>query len=131
MLKWKEDYLIGVPEIDAQHKELFKIADRAYDLLKNNFYTDKYDKIVEILEELKDYAVYHFRFEEQYMLSINYRKFLSQKSEHEEFIQKLENTDLNKIDNDQDAYLMSILEFVITWTAEHILEKDKLITASK
>jgi hemerythrin len=131
MLKWKNDYLIGVPEIDAQHQKLFEIAGRAYELLRKDFYTDKYDKIVEIIEELKDYAVYHFRFEEQYMLSINYRRFLSQKAEHEEFIQKLENTDLSKIDNDQDAYLMSILEFIVSWTAEHIIEKDKLITASK
>jgi hemerythrin len=53
-----------------------KIADRAYDLLKNNLYTDKYDKIVEILEELKNYTICHFQSEEAYMMRLGYKKIL-------------------------------------------------------
>lgn len=128
MLKWKEEYLIGVKTIDEQHKKLFEIAQRAYDLLKNDIYVDKYDKIINILEELKEYAVYHFNSEEHYMISIGYRKFVSHKAEHNEFINKIKNTDLNKIDVDQDAYLLSILEFIVNWTSEHILRNDKHIT---
>lgn len=129
MLKWKEEYVIGVDQIDEQHEMLFKIAERAFTLLKSDMYVDKYDKIITIIEELKDYAVYHFRSEEEYMLSIGYRKFLSHKAEHDEFINKVTNTDLNKIDVDQNAYLLSVLEFVVNWTSEHILQRDKLITA--
>lgn len=128
MLKWKEEYLIGEPSIDEQHEKLFEIARRAYDLFKNEMYLDKYDRIVTIIEELKDYAIYHFKSEENYMLSIGYRKFISHKAEHDEFIQKVKSTDLNKIDIDQDAYLLSILEFVVNWTSQHILQKDKQIT---
>lgn len=127
MLKWKDDYLLGIEEIDKQHKKLFEIAGRAYELFKNDIYMDKYDKIVEILEELKDYAVFHFSFEEKYMLNIGYKKFISHKAEHNEFLQKVENTDLNKIDTDQNAYLLSILEFIMNWISEHILQKDKHI----
>lgn len=129
MLKWKDDYLVGVETIDEQHEMLFKIAERAFELFKNDMYVDKYDRIIAIIEELKDYAVYHFKFEEEYMLSIGYKKFLSHKAEHDEFINKVANTDLNKIDIDQNAYLLSILEFVVNWTSDHILQRDKLITA--
>lgn len=131
MLKWKDEYLIGVQIIDEQHEKLFEIAGRAYDLLNNDMYLDKYDKIVEILEELKEYAVYHFKCEEEYQLSIGYRKFISHKAEHDEFIHKVENTDLNKIDADQNSYLLSILEFIVNWTSEHILQKDKQITVTQ
>jgi hemerythrin len=130
MLKWKNDYLIGVIEIDKQHEKLFEIGERAYELLKNDMYVDKYDRIVEVLNELKDYAVFHFKSEEEYMLSIGYKKFFSHKIEHDEFIKKVNNVDLNKVDENQDEYLLSIIEFVINWTSDHILQKDKLITAN-
>lgn len=127
MLKWKDDYLIGVESIDEQHEKLFEIAGRAFDLLKNDMCIDKYDRIVEILEELKNYAIYHFKSEEEYMLSIEYKRFISHKVEHDEFIEKVNNADLKKIDVDQDAYLMSLLEFIVNWTSDHILKNDKLI----
>jgi hemerythrin len=130
MLKWKDDYLIGVSEIDKQHEKLFEIGERAYVLLKNEMLTDKYDKIIEVLNELKDYAVFHFKCEEEYMLGIGYKRFLSHKVEHDKFIKTVNDVNLNKIDEDQDAYLLSILEFVINWTSEHILQNDKFITAN-
>ena len=75
MVKWKDEYLIGVPEIDEQHKRLFEIAEKAYDVLQDDYIIDKYDGIVQIIDELKDYAVYHFRSEEEYLTKINYKSF--------------------------------------------------------
>lgn len=130
MLKWKDEYLIGVSEIDDQHEELFNIANKAYSVLKNNYSIDKYDKIIMIIEKLKEYAIYHFKSEEEYMISINYKKFLSHKIEHDEFIKKVSNVDLKKVDDDQDKYLLEILNFIVEWTSEHILKKDKDITVN-
>ena len=127
MLKWKDDYAIGIDEIDQQHKILFEIAGQAYDLLTNDFYTDKYDKILEIIEELKNYTIFHFKSEEEYMLSIKYKRFLSQKIEHDEFIEKFNSIDFKSIDFGQDKYIISILEYLTDWVSSHILEKDKLI----
>jgi hemerythrin len=127
MLKWKEEYLIGVEEIDKQHEKLFEIGSRAFDLLKNDMYIDKYDKIIEVINELKDYAVFHFKSEEDYMLSIGYKRFFAQKVEHDDFLKKVASIDTSKIDENQDAELLSIIEFVINWTAEHIIKCDKLI----
>lgn len=127
MIKWKDEYSIGVDRIDYEHKKLVEIANKAYEVLNNDFYTDKYDKIVEILRELEDYTVFHFNDEEDYMQEIGYRKFFSHKIEHEEFIQKIENIDLNQIDHDQDKYLLEIVNFIVDWLVKHILENDKLI----
>lgn len=129
MIKWSDKYLVGIEELDKQHEKLFEIAGRAFELFKNNLYSDKYDKIIEILEELRDYAKYHFKAEEEYMISKGNKRIFSHKIEHDEFIKKVESVDLNKIDDDQDAYLLSILEFVINWTSEHILEKDKIMVS--
>lgn len=127
MIKWKKEYELGVKHIDEQHEKLFEIADSAYKLLTNELVTDKYDKIIEILGELKEYTIFHFKSEEEYMLSIGYKKFLSHKVEHENFINEINNLDLNEIDLNQDEAVKEILEFVIDWIDSHILNQDKLI----
>jgi hemerythrin len=127
MVAWKEEYRIGIEKIDQQHRKLFEIAGRAYDILKDQFCLDKYDQIVEIIEELKDYTIYHFNSEEEYMQSIGYKRFFSHKVQHEEFIDKIRSVDLTKIDYDQDKYLVELLDFIIGWIDGHILGTDKLI----
>lgn len=127
MYEMKEEYKIGVEQIDEQHKKLFELADKAYMLLKDDFVLDKYDKIVYILEELKEYTIFHFKSEEEYMASINYKRLFSQKVEHAEFIKKIEAIDLKHIDENQDEGLVKILNFLNDWLTEHILKNDKLI----
>lgn len=129
MIQWKADYSIGVPAIDEQHQKLFDLANQAYDLLKDDLRFDKYDAIVAILNELKEYTVYHFKSEEEYMLSIGYKRFLSQKAEHADFIAKMEAVNLDAVDAAQNKYLLDTLDFVCAWISDHILLRDKLITA--
>ena len=93
--------------------------------MKNDFVTDKYDRIVDIIEELKDYAVYHFSFEEKYMASIKYRKLFSHKVIHDDFIAKINEVDLDNVDESQDEYLLGILDFVVQWIEQHILGTDR------
>ncbi len=128
MIQWREEFALGVPAIDEQHQKLFEIANRAYYLLKNELLGDKYDQIIAIFEELKDYAVYHFSFEENYMTSIGYKKFLSHKVHHDDFIEKINETDLDEIDQNQEQYLIDTLEFIVQWIEKHILGVDKKIT---
>jgi hemerythrin len=127
MVKWKADYEVGVKLIDEQHEKLFEIADRAYKLLTNDFILDKYDRITEILGELKEYTIFHFKSEEEYMLSVGYKKFLSHKVIHEDFIKSIDNLDLHEIYLNQDESVKKILEFVVDWIDKHILNEDKFI----
>ena len=100
-------------------------------LLKNDFALDKYDKIVEIIEELKDYTIFHFKSEEEYMESINYKRLFTQKIEHAEFIKKLDAIDLKNVDENQDESLVEMLNFLNDWLTQHILRNEKLIRSIK
>lgn len=125
MFEWKKEYELGITKVDDEHKKLFEIADRGYELLKNKFVLDKYDKIMAIMTELRDYAQFHFSAEEEYMMSIGYKKLFTHKIEHDTFIKKVSNIDLNAVDKDQDRYIVELLDFVVQWIQQHILEKDK------
>ncbi|NLY42610.1 MAG: hemerythrin family protein [Clostridiaceae bacterium] len=128
MFKWKSEYETGIKLIDEQHKKLFEIANRVYELLMNDLYVDKYDMIIEVINELKDYTVYHFQTEEEYMIRAKYKKFFSHKAEHDEFIKKVKEVDLYSIDNMQNQYLLELLNFIVEWIEKHILEVDKQLS---
>ena len=54
MFEMKPEYYIGIKMIDEQHKQLFKYADEAYELLNDEFTPDKYDRVDILLEKLYD-----------------------------------------------------------------------------
>ena len=45
MYEMKPEYYIGIDMIDEEHKQLFKYADDAYELLHDENTPDKYDRI--------------------------------------------------------------------------------------
>ena len=126
MYEMKPEYYIGIDMIDEEHKQLFEYADEAYELLHDEYTPDKYDRIDKILEDLRDYTVKHFTDEEQYMESINYKKLFTQKVQHQEFINKLDEFMEHHNDEveDQDEQIMGILKYLTEWLVNHILYVD-------
>ena len=88
---------------------------------------DKYDNIVTIINELKDYTRFHFAHEEEYMESIQYKKMFTQKIQHMKFIEKLDELNLEEVDVHQEESIESLLNFLGDWLVEHILECDMQI----
>lgn len=127
--EFTDEYLVGIDLIDGEHRELFRIVDRANRLVKTYDAVSGYDRIVGILNELKDYTIEHFRDEEEYMESIHYDGIDAQKRAHAAFIDKLENIDYNEIENNPQEALQKLLEFLLGWLINHILYVDKKITA--
>ena len=70
--EFTDAYLTGIPSIDEEHARLFEIANEVYDLLEDELVTDKYDRIVEMIDELRAYTKTHFANEEAYMERIGF-----------------------------------------------------------
>lgn len=127
MYEMKNEYLTGIASIDEEHTKLFEIAEEVYQLQKNEFMVDKYDQVKRVLLDLKEYALVHFEHEEEYMKSINYKHMFMQKVQHDIFRQKMENLNLDLIDETADEMVTEILGVLTDWLVNHILENDKLI----
>ena len=89
--------------------------------------SSSYDKILDILDKLREYTKEHFADEEEYMESIHYEGLEAQKRAHDAFIEKLENIDLSDIDENPQESLQQLLEFLLGWLVNHILHTDKKI----
>lgn len=129
MYEMKPEYYIGVELIDTEHQQLFAYANEVYELLHEEFTPDKYDNISDILKKLRDYTKKHFADEEAYMESIQYKRLFTQKIQHQEFIDRLDELDLEHLGEagDQDAQIKEILNFLTDWLVNHILHVDGLI----
>lgn len=127
--QFNDTYLTNIPLIDKEHRELFRIIGDVYRVMTDDYAFDKYDEIVHLLEELRDYTKFHFQDEEMYMESIHYDGLEAQRRAHEAFVSRLEEMDLEHIDENQQETLEDLMEFLTEWLVNHILHTDKKIPA--
>lgn len=126
MFDWKDEYSVGVAEIDHQHKKLFIMGQAMSDLVSNHNGEDIYDELNAMFEELIDYTKYHFEAEEAFMEKVNFDRLEQHRVEHQKFVDKLSSYDLSAIDEDQAGFATQLLKTVATWIFKHITGEDFL-----
>ena len=110
---WEEQYSVGVPELDKQHRYLFDLA--------NNVQEVDGTQVKKQVMELYKYANAHFKTEEDHMEQIGFPSFKKHKQLHEKFI-----TDLNTMTEKQgDNLTNEVKRFLQNWLLDHILSPDK------
>jgi len=116
---------VGITLIDNQHRELFKKADELFEAGKNG---KSKDYILKLFDFLGDYTKTHFKEEENYMQSIKYPGYESQKKAHANFIEKLGSL---RNDCEKSGVNLSVIlntnQFILEWLTKHISIDDKKI----
>lgn len=125
--EFTEEYFTGIELIDREHEALFEIVGKANALVRDWNKDQGLDDIMKLLEELKEYTEFHFADEEEYMRAVKYDGYEAQKRAHDAFIARLEDIDFDKIQEDPQAYLQSLMVFLLGWLINHILHSDKNI----
>ena len=125
-----DKYKTGIEMVDEEHKKLFEIIRETNDVINTEFVHDKYDEIMRLLAELKNYTEIHFSDEENLMEEIGYPGLEAQRMAHESFVEKLVTIDLeelDEIDDNQQEYLLHLIDFLLGWLVNHIIGMDKKI----
>ena len=122
-----DKFKTGISMIDEEHKALFDIIGKIYKAIDVELVHDKFDLILDILDELKEYTNVHFADEENYMKEIGYEGLAQQQILHEKFVETLNEVNLDEVDDNQVEYLYEVLNFLQNWLVNHILKVDKLI----
>lgn len=125
-----DKYKTGIDLVDKEHRRLFEIIKETNDLIQNDLLHDKYDEIMRLLVDLKDYTQFHFADEEMLMEKIHYPELAAQKRAHTVFVERLVEIDLSELDdmdNNQQTYLLELIQFLLGWLSNHIIGMDKKI----
>ena len=127
-LIWKDEYGIGVAEIDNAHNEFFRIARRIHMATGNKRNPNRW-AAVEGIKYLKAYVIRHFQEEEAYMRSIGYKDYELHKAQHEhlriKIVPRVESY-LHKHGESDDA-VKKFVDILSLWITRHILIHDKAI----
>ena len=121
LVSWSDALSVGFAPIDAHHKNLVDLLNR----LNSVTLSGKGRRVIEdILNELAEYTVYHFGYEEEQMQKFNYPNFDEHKEEHIAFVSQV--TDfINKFKLGESHLDEDVLNFLKKWLSKHILGTDK------
>ena len=117
--EWKDEFSIGNEVIDAEHKNLFDIANRFFAIEDPKANPDA---VKTVIVELYDYMRNHFVHEEAYMQEIAYPEINEQVEKHKHIISEMNlilkySRGFNEVE-DKLTVLMQ------EWLLTHIIAED-------
>ena len=120
IFEWDNSIALGIPTIDDQHKALFGWINSLNEAIKNG---DGSEAVGEVIWKLITYVTEHFSEEERLMLSCNYPGLTAHRKEHDLFVSRLREIQVNY--NDGHEMGMSVLDFLVDWLVCHIKGTDQ------
>jgi hemerythrin len=123
--QWKPAFCVGDDQIDGQHKKIFLLL---ADLHRDIYDDDSATAVKQTLKALLDYTKVHFSDEEALMRSVAYPDYEPHKALHDALMDKVWGLYMRCNDAEQDL-AVEVLVLLNDWLVDHILVKDKKITA--
>jgi hemerythrin len=122
LINWTDELSVGVKDIDNQHKKLVDLIN----LLNDEMRTGNSKNVLEkIFNDLIEYTVKHFSFEENLMQRISYVNFISHKKGHDELAQKVKKF-VEDFKTGKIMLSIEVRDFLKDWILNHIQKVDKL-----
>jgi hemerythrin len=118
-MQWKDEYSVGIAEIDDQHKgiiDLFSVINAAIEARES--WSDVFFK----LEQLRDHARFHFAVEESLMHMHGYSKYAEHVELHKHFLAKLDQLQMTTLSR---QVTMNAINYLSNWYPEHIKTQDR------
>ena len=129
MITFTDDCLIGIEQLDNEHRHLFDLLNQGLCLLEDHCHGDSYDEIRALISELDEYVETHFEHEEAYMKEIRDPELPNQRTQHNLFRNRIHNWYFKNLDSsdEQQSLLTEIIEYMFKWLYGHIIGSDTLI----
>lgn len=124
LFDWEPKYSVFIDEFDNHHKKLLALLRKLHQSM-----LDGQGRIVlgDILDELKNYTIYHFSAEEQKMEQFNYDRTEEHKKRHQVLIEQL-NDLIDGYKNNEQQITTESYRFLNKWLTSHIMTEDKKYT---
>lgn len=124
---WSIEYSVGVEVFDEQHQHFFTIANKAVEFANSE--STSVEELRSLIKELKDYALFHLRTEEEYFEKFRYPKkdadfHTAAHNGYREQVKRY-NERLESENENLKPLLEEIAEYSGNWLASHIMKMDK------
>lgn len=125
--EWRDEYCLGVKEIDREHQQLFRIVNKLFEYREQE--KDRQWTCQEGIKYFKTHALKHFGEEEAYMVSIGYKGLEQHRRVHQNFRENI----LPALEQELEAEAYSpdavdhFLGVCAGWLVGHTLSEDQAI----
>jgi hemerythrin len=123
LFKWTNAYAVYIPEIDAEHRTLYQMAD---DLHRTILAGTDTNQILASLRELLAHVAHHFAHEERLMLSVDDPALAWHKRQHDLARKNLKSFERRVRGGEREAALL-LLEYLSDWMKIHLKFSDILM----
>lgn len=118
-----DEFLIGIDEIDAEHRRLFEIAAQVYDAL-NAGDAAAAAAARHAVTELLDYTKTHFAHEEALMEAAAYPELAAHRDLHRRLISQAHDMEM-RVEIGDSYVPVELSRFLYNWLVRHIEVSDK------
>ena len=122
-VSWNTSYNVGVDSVDKQHRHLVDLINALYGAcLDEKSVLD--ETFRNVMKELVEYVMIHFKDEEKIMESINYPGLAAHKQQHELFVKEVLAA-VNAYKSGRQFVPNAFVRVLRDWLFNHILIDDK------
>jgi hemerythrin len=122
---WKDEYSVHIAKIDEQHQKLLFVVNQLHAGMGAGQSKDVQRKI---FAGLLDYALHHFKTEEELMLEHDFPGYDEHKMEHDAFRKKLIQFLDAFLDANEDVSKIMV-QYLDSWLYTHVFLTDKQYSA--
>jgi hemerythrin len=122
LFEWNASFLIGIEELDYEHKVLIDDINRLHEELVRH---DQKSEIEKCLGDIYARMQAHFALEEHVMKEHKYKFFDEHKREHDELLDKYTEYMLRFLNDTGTSSSIAIEDSLKQWVMNHIVTSDK------
>jgi hemerythrin len=117
---WDKSFELGIDEFDEHHRHLAGLLNKTFDNFTRGV---SHESLEPILDELIDYATYHFAADEHWMNEHQYMELQQHPVEHAKFCRRVVEIQ-NDLHKSKVNLSLEVLNFLKNWLSNHIFNTD-------
>jgi hemerythrin len=120
LLRWKDEYSVGIEAVDHEHRELIELINRLHDQLDAE---DARLTVPAFFGDLLEGISAHFALEEKIMRELGYRRLTPHKDDHERLLDELREI-MDAFERSEEIDAVELGRRLDTWFSRHFRTHD-------
>lgn len=120
LIEWRDEFSVGVPEVDHEHREMIELINRLHDKLSGR---PAAITTMEFLGEIYTKISAHFALEEKVMRARQYDEYREHKADHEQLLDELRDI-MDEYEEGEGLDDRLLGERLRIWFTEHFKTRD-------
>jgi hemerythrin len=117
-MMWKDEYAVGIQEIDDQHKTLLEFLAEFEKAVEGRAH---WNTVQPLIARAREFVKFHFAVEESLMQIVGYPRFVAHRAEHQYVLEQFEILERRILPEEVKGELLPLVH---AWLFRHIIDSD-------